>query len=338
MATETAPLRQPSRHAQPTREAPPEVRAVGIVVALTIAIAIVAIAFALPAARSKPHQVPIGIAGPSTAATQVSDQLGRSAPDAFAVTMFSDEAALRAAITDRAVYGGLAMTPEGPTLLIATGGSPIAAQLLTQVGTAIAQKSGMPLHTEDLAPPTVNDPRGAGLTASALPVTLAGMLPAILLVLALPNRVWTRFVAAVAFAPLVGLSLAALLRYLLGSIDANFWGVVGALTLGTLAALLLTLGLGSLFGRTGLALGSMLALLVGNPLSGLTSAPEFLPVGWGDAGQWLPQGAMATLLRSTAYFSGTGGSTALLVLTCWASVGAGLVVIAALRGPTARRT
>ena len=41
------------------------------------------------------------------------------------------------------------------------------------------------------------------------------------------------------------------------------------------------LGLGSLFGRVGLALGAVVAVLLGNPLSGLNSAPELLPSGWG---------------------------------------------------------
>src|SRR6187401_2609353 len=69
-------------------------------------------------------------------------------------------------------------------------------------------------------------------------------------------------------------------------------------------------GLGSLFGRTGLAIGAGLAVLVGNPLSGLTSAPEMLPAGWGTFGQLLPQGATATLLRSTAYFGCSGANSA----------------------------
>ena len=91
------------------------------------------------------------------------------------------------------------------------------------------------------------------------------------------------------------------------------------------------LGLGSLFGRAGLAIGALLALLLDNPLSGLNSAPEMLPSGWGTLGQWLPQGATATLLRSTAFFDGAGATTAIAVLTCWAVAGTALIVIAAVR-------
>jgi hypothetical protein len=330
MSTEALPH---AHHAQSSHEPPAAVRATGIVVVLAVIIAIVAIAFALPAARSKPHDVPIGAAGPQAASGQVADMIEQHAPGAFAITYYPGEAALREAIQNRDVYGGIAFGPDGRSLLIATGGSPMVAQMLTQVGSGIAAQSGAQLHTEDLAPLTKDDPRGAGLAASALPITLAGMLPAIALVLFLKREVWTRFVAAIAFAPVAGISVAALLRYVFGSIDANFWGVAAGLTLGILAALLFMLGLGSLFGRVGLIVGGLVALLLGNPLSGLASAPEMLPSGWGAFGQFLPQGATATVLRSTAYFSGAGATTAIVVLTCWAAVGAALVVFAAVRKP-----
>jgi hypothetical protein len=328
------PLGTPVRHthhASPVHEPPAAIRATGIIVALTVALAILAIAFALPAARSKPHHIPIGAAGPQAASGQVADMLEQHAPGAFAITYYPGEAALRDAIRNRDVYGGISFGQDGRSLLIATGGSPVVAQMLTQMGNGIAQQARVPLRTEDLAPPTANDPRGAGLAASALPITLGGLLPAVALVLFLKCEVWTRFAAAVVFAAGAGVTIAALLRYVFGSIDQSIWGVAAGLTMGLLAAGLSMLGLGSLFGRVGLAVGALLALLLGNPLSGLTSAPEMLPSGWGTVGQWLPQGATATLLRSTAFFDGAGATTAIAVLTCWTVAGIGLTVLAAVR-------
>lgn len=327
----TDSLSRHTHHAAPVHEPPAAIRATGIVVVLTVVLAILAIAFALPAARSKPHNVPIGAAGPQVASGQVANMLEQHAPGAFAVTYYPGEAALRDAIRNRDVYGGISFGADGRSLLIATGGSPMVAQMLSQMGNGIAQQTGAQLRTEDLAPPTANDPRGAGLAASALPITLAGLLPAVALVLLLKREVWTRFTAAVVFSGVAGLTIACLLRYVFGSIDANFWGVAGGLTLGVLAAGLSMLGLGSLFGRVGLALGSLLAVLLGNPLSGLNSAPEMLPSGWGTVGQWLPQGANATLLRSTAFFGGAGATTAIVVLTCWVLAGVVLIAIAAAR-------
>jgi len=328
----STPVRH-AHHASPSHEPPAAVRAAGIVVVLTVVLAILAIAFALPAARSKPHDIPIGAAGPQAANGQVADILEQHAPGAFAITYYPGEAALRDAIRNRDVYGGISFGdgPDGRRLLIATGGSPMVAQMLTQIGTGIAQRTGTPLHTEDLAPPTAGDPRGAGLAASALPITLAAVLPAVALVLLVKREVWTRFVAAVVFAAGAGVTIAALLRYVFGSIDHNLWGVAAGLTLGLLAAGLSMLGLGSLFGRGGLAIGALLALLLGNPLSGLNSAPEMLPTGWGTLGQWLPQGATATLLRSTAFFNGAGATTAIAVLICWVVAGTALIVTAAVR-------
>jgi len=334
MNTDTLP--RYSQHASPAHEPPAAVRAAGIVIALAVAIAVIAIAFALPATHSRPHDVPIGAAGPQAASGQVADLFERHAPGSFALTYYPGEAALRDAIRNRDVYGGISFGPEGRKLLIATGAGPAVAQMLTQLGTGIAQQAGVRLATEDLAAPTARDPRGMGLAASALPITLAGLLPAIALVMMLKREVWTRFAAVVVFSGLAGLTIAALLRYVLGSIDQNFWGVAGGLTLGVLAAGLSMLGLGSLFGRAGLAAGALVALLLGNPLSGLTSAPELLPSGWSTLGQWLPQGANATLLRSTAFFDGAGATTAMAVLACWILAGVALTVAAALRQPKRR--
>ncbi|BBX05115.1 hypothetical protein BST36_13815 [Mycolicibacterium moriokaense] len=328
MVTDTVPRHT---HSAPVHEPPAALKATGIVAILTVVLALVAIAFALPATRSGPHSVPIGAAGPQSASGQVAETMEKQAPGAFAFTYYPAEPALRDAIRNREVYGGIAFGPNGPRLLIATGASPMVAQMLTQIGNGIAQRTGTPLDIEDLAPPTAHDPRGAGLAASALPITLAGLLPAIVLVFALKREAWTRFTSVVVFAGVAGVSIAALLRFVLGSIDTNFWGVAGALTLGILAAGLAMLGLGSLFGRAGLAVGAAAALLIGNPLSGLTSAPEMLPARWGQLGQWLPQGATATLLRSAAFFDGAGGLLPIVVLTCWSLLGVALVVTAALR-------
>lgn len=324
--TTTSSPHTPTRH-----EPPPAARAAGIVIALSAVVAIVALAFALPAAKSGPHDVPIGVAGPQAANGRIAAMLDERAPGAFAVTYYPGEDALRDAIADRQVYGGLAVGPDGRKLLIASGAGPAVAQVLTQLGTGMAAQTGSAPTIEDVAPLPDTDPRGTGLAASALPITLAGILPAIALVLALRREVWTRLAAAIVFSGVAAWTITALLYYVLGSFGQNFWGVTAGLTLGLLACGLPILGLGSLFGRVGLACGAALALLVGNPLSGLNSAPEMLPRGWGEVGQLFPQGATATLLRSTAFFGGAGATSAIVVAICWAVAGAVLIALAALR-------
>jgi hypothetical protein len=77
-------------------------------------------------------------------------------------------------------------------------------------------------------------------------------------------------------------------------------------------------------------------MLLGNPLSGLTSAPEMLPSGWGALGQLLPPGAAGTALRSVAFFDGAGAGRPLLVLSCWFVGGLLLCGLGALRGRSRR--
>jgi hypothetical protein len=73
--------------------------------------------------------------------------------------------------------------------------------------------------------------------------------------------------------------------------------------------------------------GALLVFLVGNPLSGVSSAPELLPQPWGAVGQWMPVGAGGSLLRSVTYFGGAGDAQALWVLAGYAGLGLTLVLL-----------
>ena len=84
--TQALPDAPRTHHASPVHDPPAAIRATGVVVALTVVLAIVAIAFALPAARTAPHDVPIGAAGPQAAGGQGEAMLEQQAPGAFAVT------------------------------------------------------------------------------------------------------------------------------------------------------------------------------------------------------------------------------------------------------------
>ncbi|MFG3248826.1 hypothetical protein [Streptomyces sp. NPDC048187] len=44
---------------------------------------------------------------------------------------------------------------------------------------------------------------------------------------------------------------------------------------------------------------------LGNPLSGLTTGPYWLPDGWSTLGRLLPPGASGNLLRADAFYDGT---------------------------------
>ncbi len=100
--------------------------------------------------------------------------------------------------------------------------------------------------------------------------------------------------------------------------------------LGVLATSLVLLGLFAVAGRIAAGIGAAFLVLFAAPLSGLSSSPEWLPDPWGTIGQFLPAGANATLLRSTAYFDGSGGFQSVLVLGGWALLGLVLIGVGLL--------
>lgn len=63
-------------------------------------------------------------------------------------------------------------------------------------------------------------------------------------------------------------------------------------------------GLEGPIGPGGIGVAASLMIFVGNPWSGVGSAPELLPEPAGLIGQLLPPGAGGNLLRSTAFFDG----------------------------------
>ena len=88
-----------------------------------------------------------------------------------------------------------------------------------------------------------------------------------------------------------------------------------------------------IFGIAGTAIGALLFLVIGNPASGGSSAPELLPGFWRTLGQILPPGAADTSMRDVVYFHGHGSSHELIVLAVYVVLGAAVAMVAnRLRG------
>ncbi|GIJ44168.1 membrane protein [Virgisporangium aliadipatigenens] len=299
---------------------------------LTAVISVLLTAFAWPVVRSSVHDVPIALAGPAAATDRVAAALEQRQPGAFDVVRVPDTAAAERAVRDREVYGAIDLSTGAPQVIIASAGSPVVAQALQGVAAGLGgQAGGVPVR--DLAPLPSDDPRGAGLGAAALPLVIGGLLAAFLITSRVRGTA-RRVVGALAFAVTGGLAMAALMQFWLGSIDGNYLANAGVIALSVAATALTLLGLESLLGTAGLGIGAALMMLVGNPLSGATSAPQMLPGRSGDLGQLLPPGASGALLRSTAFFDGHAANGPLAVLLVWSAVG---VVLCVAGGFRARR-
>lgn len=307
---------------------------VAVITLLTALLTVLLIAFAWPAARSEPRDVPLAVAGPGPAVAQVKAGLDQALPGGFDVTAVPDRAAAVQLIQDRDAYGAIVLDSAQPEVLTASAGGPVVAQLLTQLSTRLSPQS--PAKVTDIVPLPKDDPRGAGLAAGALPLVLGGIIAAGALT-QLVRSGSRRMIGAVAFAITGGLALAAVLQYWLGSFEGSYLGNAGVIAMSIAAISLTLLGLEWLLGTAGLALGGAMMMLLGNPLSGMTSAPEMLPSGWGALGQLLPPGAAGTALRSVSFFDGAGAARPLVVLTCWLVAGLALCALGAMRSQRAVR-
>ncbi len=308
--------------------------ALAAVAAVAVLLAVVLTAFAWPAVRSGPDDLPLAVAGPPPAVAQVAAALETASPGAFDVRTVDDEAAARAAVEDREVSGAVVVDASGPRLLVASAASSAVATSLRQVAAGLGAATGTPVPVEDVVPAPETDPRGAGLAAAALPLALGGIATAGLTSRLVRGRLRQAGVALAAAAA-GGAVTATVLGSWLGSVEGSWWTTSGVVALGISATALVLLGLHDLLGLPGFALGSATTVLLGNPLSGLAGAPELLPGAWGTLGQLLPPGATGTLLRATAWFDGAGAGPALLVLGTWCVAGLLLLGAGAAR---ARRT
>ncbi|WP_431962434.1 hypothetical protein [Nocardia sp. bgisy134] len=303
---------------------------------LTAIVSGLLIAFAWPSVRSSVHDVPIAVAGPTTAVAQIRTALDQRLPGGFEITEVADTAAAEQLVRDRQVYGAIDFSSGTPQVILASAASTAIAQTLQTMATGLGQteKLRAPVAVHDLAALPADDPRGAGLAAGALPLVMGGLLSAVLLT-RLVRGTARRVTGALAFAATGGLAVAAILQFWLGSLSGSYPANAGAVALSIAATSLTVLGLESLLGYAGIGIGAVVMMLIGNPFSGTATAPEMLP-GWsGDLGQLLPPGAGGRLLRSTAFFDGRGATHAVAVLVAWVTLGAVLCLIGGLR---ARRT
>jgi hypothetical protein len=296
-------------------------RGAAVVFALVVVQGLLVLWFAWPASRLAPHHLPIVVAGPAPIASVAADRL-RSVQPGFDVTTLPDEAAADQALRDRSAYAALVVAPTGSTLHVAAAASPTVAALLTQAAGQFS--NGEPVIVRDIVPNPPKDPRGAGFASGFLPLLLTSAAAGVALLFVIRSHA-ARLVGLLVFGALAGLVGTALLHWL-GVLTGGYLaeaGVVGLLALAVSAAVS---GLGAVFGPAGIGIGALLGFLLGNPISGLTSAPELLPTPWGVVGQFLPPGAAATLLRSVAFFDGAQATRPLIVLAVWG--GAGLLLTA----------
>jgi hypothetical protein len=133
----------------------------------------------------------------------------------------------------------------------------------------------------DVVPLSSDDPRGTGLAVAGLPLAMGGMVGGILISLLVAGA-WRRLGAVVAYGIAGGLGLVGILQGWFHVLQGDFWINSAAVGLGISATAAIITGLSALIGRAGIAVGAVITLFIGNPISALTQPREFLPAPWGE--------------------------------------------------------
>ena len=311
-----------------------------ISVALPVIIALTVLAFAWPAARTAPHDLPVGIVGTGPASEQAVTAMSQADPGGFSLQLYPGEASAQSAIKNRDIYGAFAFSQQRVTVLEASAASPAVAQLLDGVGQQLAHQAteqadalgDWRLHVRvtqvDLVPASASDPRELALGSEFVPLTISSVIMAAVIALLLGFRpAWRQVMALAVVSATAGLGAYLIAQGFLGVLPHGHLATWAALSLTVFAMGATTAGLVALVGSAGLGLSAALMIFVGNAFSGNTSAPQLLPVVVDHIGQWFPPGAAANLLRSTAYFNGNGASGHLGVLIAWSVIGILAIVV-----------
>jgi hypothetical protein len=320
----------PDAPSEPSAPPPHRGRQVAIaLVAVVLAPVLLGCAFLIPGHAPKPNGLPVAVVGAAAPAARQATTLRRSG---FAVRRLSSPQAARRQILDRRVYGAIVLRGSKPAqVLVASAASYAAAQAIEQ-----AAAGAKPTDVRPLDP---DDPNGTSLNLLVLPIVFTATFLALAGVALLPAAGAPRRAAlALAGALAGGFALMVVGRFIVGVVPGPWLGEGAVLSLGVLAMALPIGGLVRLLGFRAMMLGFLFFTVLGNPGSGLASAPEMLPSPWHPLGAWLPVGAAGTALRDVAYFDGAALLQPLLVLAGWAVVGLVLLVLGEQRHPQGRPT
>src|SRR5256885_4759280 len=108
----------------------------------------------------RPHDIPVGVAGPPPAVAQITDAFSSKAPGTFQFTAYTSEDQARAALDARDVDAVLVLTAGAPKLIIAGAAGDAITGLTTAAFTQVFSAQGAQLAVEVTHPFASGDPHG----------------------------------------------------------------------------------------------------------------------------------------------------------------------------------
>ncbi|MFF2329459.1 MULTISPECIES: ABC transporter permease [unclassified Streptomyces] len=234
---------------------------------------------------------------------------------------YATGAGARTALEEQKVFAILRSEDGGVGLDVASASGASVAQLLAESVLKVGDATHVPVKVTDVKPLQRGDPRGLALFYISLAAVIVGFVGAIQLsVHAKALEPLERIGFTVAYALLGGFSIAAVVDWLLGSVDLPFvqsWLIL-AFTMFT-TGMVFTM-FNTLIGRWAMLPTWGLMVMLGNPSSGGAVSWPLLPSVLGFIGRWLPPGASVNAQHAAVYYQGHQRIFPYLVLAGWALV------------------
>jgi len=278
----------------------------------------------------RPHDIKVGLVGPTPALEQMSTGFASNAPGAFAFTTYASEDAARAAIDDRSVDGALVLTAAGPRLIVAGAAGDAVTGVITGAFSNIFKAQGQTLTVETVHPFASVDPHGLILFFVVLAVVVSTLVAQAGFGLRSSSGFGLRLIVVAVYAvlaALVGMGMAWLIA---GDYGSGFWVATALVALGSAAVGAVVAGSARLLGAPGVVLAAIIVVLLDLVSSGGPLGSNLLP----DFYRWLapgmPVAQLYSAMRSALYFDNGGIGIPVAVLSAWLAGGLLLMALAEL--------
>ncbi len=291
--------------------------------------------FILALHKPTPHAVPVGVvASPSVVKTLEANKTLTG----LDLRQVGSVAEAKQQIKNNDIFAAYVVQGSNDQMLVSSAHGAVATRTLIGMFTDVAAANGAQLPVQDVVPVSPQDPNGISLFYLIFGITLGAFLfgqGAYILAKRLSLRRKTG--QTLLFSVLLGIVGALVARVWIQVLPGSVAAETGVLILLAAAIAALTLAITALLGDPGVAVATVVALILGTAVSGGPIPANFIPPGFALFSAALPPGAATTALRDIAYFNAGSVTGPLLVLAAWL-VGSALVVVVVTNARRRRAT
>jgi hypothetical protein len=270
----------------------------------------------------RPHDIPVGLAGPTPAVQQISTAFSTNSPGAFKFTSYGSESDARAALDSRDVDGALVLGGATPLLIVAGAAGDAETGIITAAFTNVFKAQGSTLTVETVHQFAAGDAHGLILFFVVVAVIVASLVTqALLFNTAGQVGLRARLTVVLSFALLAGLTAMGTAAWIAGDYGSGFWTAAALVALASAAVGAVVAGSARLLGAGGLGVAGLVMVLFDLVSSGGPVGSQLLPDFYRWLAPWMPAGPLYGALRGALYFGGAGIGGPISVLTGWLAGG-----------------